>query len=166
MPKNIARTCIIVADGARARFFELRPSVEPRHRCHLAQVASLENRDFRARGAEHQGHTRIEHMTNREAGAVHPFDARRQRHRLEIERRFAAEIAQRAAEVTAAWSAGVIVLIADPRLLGLARDTMRSALKPEIRMKELAKDYSTLTVPELERHLIVNKLLQLDPFPC
>ena len=105
-------------------------------------------------------------MTNRQAGPVHPYDARRQRHRVEIERRFAAEIAQRAAEITAAWTLGAVVLIADPRLLGLARDMVRSAIKPEIRLKELAKDYSTLTVRELERHLIANKLLPRFEFPC
>lgn len=155
--------CIIVADGARARFFGLQRGEEGERRSHLVPLASLENPDFRARGAEAPQRIKTEHITDRQAGATHPVNDRRDQHRLELERRFAAEIAQRAAGLTSGWAAGTVILIADPRVLGLLREEVRGVLKPGLELKALAKDYTTLTTPELERHLIVSGVLPDGP---
>jgi protein required for attachment to host cells len=47
-----------------------------------------------------------------------------------------------------------VLLIADPRMLGLLREAGRSALKRGVTIKELAKDYSQLPVSELYDHLV------------
>lgn len=151
LPKN--NVCIIVADGGRARFFVVRRSEEPRQRFHLAPLASVDNPDFRARGADAPHRTKTERVTNRQAGPMHPIVAQRARHELEVDRRFARQVAERAAELVAGWPTGTVVLIADPRMLGLLRDAVRGALTPSIQLKELAKDYAHLTASKLQGHL-------------
>ena len=98
-------------------------------------------------------------MTNRQAGDVHPVAARREHHRLELERRFAREIAQHAANLTRSWNGGTVVLVAEPRMLGLVREPLHRALRPGIELKELAKDYSHFTAAELRDHLVLNRLI-------
>jgi protein required for attachment to host cells len=80
---------------------------------------------------------------------VHPIGAQRERHRIELERRFAMAIARRAALLARNWATGSVVLVADPHMLGFLRGAVRSALKPAIRVKELAKDYARLTASRL-----------------
>ena len=87
---------------------------------------------------------------------MHPIVAQRERHRIELERRFSVEIARKAAVLARNWSTGSVVLVADPRMLGFLRGAVRSALKPGIRVKELAKDYARLTASRLQDQLVEN----------
>lgn len=147
--------CVVVADGARARLFSVELSDTKAER-KLVERDSLANDEYRY-GDPNEG------ISNRDAGPVHPHGAQRDRHRREIERRFAAELAHRAAEFTSGWPAGAVILIADPRMLGLLREAVRGALKPGLELKELAKDYATLTTRELEQRLIVSGALPDGP---
>lgn len=125
----------------------------------LVERESLVNTDYRARGADSPGRTKTEQVTNRQAGDVHPIDARREHHRLELERRFAREIAQHVTAMTQSWNGGIVVLIAEPRMLGLVREPLHKALRPGIELKELAKDYSHFTPSELRDQLVLNRLI-------
>jgi protein required for attachment to host cells len=51
------------------------------------------------------------------------------------------------------------VLVADAHMLGFLRDAVRSALKPAIRVKELARDYGRLTVSRLQVDLAENGIV-------
>ena len=141
--------CIVVADGRRARLFLVRESDAPRAPVGLVAHGELGNADLRTRGRSVTGRVRTETNTNREAGPKHPIGAQRERHRVELERRFSVEIARRTAALAQDWSTGSIVLVADPRMLGFLRDPVRAALKPGIQVKELAKDYARLTASRL-----------------
>ena len=77
----------------------------------------------------------------------------RERHRIELERRFGHEITRQAGVITKGWKEGTVVLVAGPRLLGLMRDPMRKALLRGVELKELAKDYTHLAPAELYDHL-------------
>jgi protein required for attachment to host cells len=145
--------CVVVADGRRARIFLLQESTAPRAPFRLAERGILSNMSLRARGRSVTGRPRTETNTNRQAGPVHPMGAQRERHRIELERRFATAIARRAAVLARNWATGSVVLIADPRMLGFLRGAVRSALKPAIRVKELAKDYARLTASRLQDRL-------------
>jgi protein required for attachment to host cells len=150
---------IIVADGGRARLFVSDAGGGAQPGPSLVERESLVNADYRAHGADSPGRTKSERVTNRQAGDVHPVDARRDQHRLELERRFAREIAQHAAALTLSWPDGHIVLVAEPRMLGLLRDPLHKALKPGVELKELAKDYSHLTASELRDQLALHRLI-------
>ena len=154
-----ANACIVAADGGRARLFVPVEDGGSRSGVSLVERESLVNSDYRARGPDSPGRTKTEQMTNRQAGDVHPIDARRDHHRLELERRFAREIAQRVAAMTHTWTGGTVVLVAEPRMLGLVREPLHKVLKPGIELKELAKDYSHFTPAELRDHLALNQLI-------
>lgn len=151
--------CIVVADGGRARLFLAVADDAAQGRVNLVERECLVNSDYRAHGGDTPGRTKSEHVTNRQAGDVHPIDARRDQHRLELERRFAREIAQHLAQFTQGWNHGSVVLVAEPRLLGLVREPLHKALHRDIELKELAKDYSHLTAAELREHLALNRVI-------
>jgi protein required for attachment to host cells len=146
-------TCVVVADGGRARFFEAQAADGPRVKVVLVERAAVDNPDLRERGTSVTGRPRTETNTNRQAGPVHPIGAQRERHRLALDRRFGQEIARRAGAVTRSWKAGTVVLIAAPRLLGLMRAPLRGALGAGVELKELAQDYAGLTAPQIRDRL-------------
>jgi protein required for attachment to host cells len=146
-------TCIVVADAKYARFFSVEPGTGPGDRTKLVQRSMLFNPDVEAVRRGGAERVKTERVSNRQAGDVHPIEARRQQHRLELERRFGREIARQTSEIASSWRSGTVVLIADPRLLGLMREAVRDALKPAIELKELAKDYVGLSPDELHDHL-------------
>lgn len=153
------RTCIIVADGRHARFFSVEPAESPRHAMTLVERAALSSPDPSDLGATVTGRPRTETNTNREAGPVHPIVAQRERHRLELERRFSREIARHAAELTARWKEGIVILIAEPRVLGLSRECLRDALNSTIELKEVAKNYASLTAAEVRDRLDLTRIV-------
>ncbi len=152
--------CIIVADGGLARFLGIEEVDSPRARLSLVERTVLKNSaDLKVLGASVTGRVRTETNTNRGSGPVHPMAAQRERHRGELDRRFAMEITRQAADLTQSWAQGTVVLVAEPQLLGLMREPMRKALHPGIELKELAKDYTHLTPTELHAHLELNRLV-------
>lgn len=151
--------CIVVADSAQARIFVVRDRDAPRAPFKLVERGALENPDLRSRGRSVTGRTRTETNTNREAGPVHPIGAQRERHRVELGRRFGREIALQAAKVTRRWKEGAVLLVAEPRQLGLMREPLRSVLHQGIELKELAKDYTGLPSAELYKRLTLDRLM-------
>lgn len=154
------RTCIIVADGGVSRFLGVEELESPRVRLALVERTVLKNNtDLKSRGESVTGKVRTETNSDRGSGPVHPMGAQRERHRGELDRRFAMEITRQAADLTQGWEQGTVVLVAEPQLLGLMREALRKALHRGIELKELAKDYTHLTPPELLEHLALNKLI-------
>lgn len=146
-------TCVIAADATRARFFTVEKSEAPRAPFRLLERAVLENPGLRERGDAVTGRARTETNTNREGGPKHPIGAQRDRHRLELERRFARDIALKAGAITRDWRAGTVVLAAAPQFLGLVRGSLRDELGANIELKEVAKDYTGLPADEIRDRL-------------
>jgi protein required for attachment to host cells len=144
--------CVVVADAARARVYILEKAENLQAGSRLVQKAQLEDTEYMARGTQ-APRVRSERNTNRQAGPVHPFSEKRERHRLVIEERFARDITRKVQKLTRDWKAGVLLLVAEPRMLGLVREPLRSALKDDIELKELAKDYMHFTPSELQQKL-------------
>jgi len=148
----MASTCIVVADGARARVF-LAETPE-NGKGGLVEMVDLVNPEYQARGKHVLPTARSTRNTSRQSGPMHPYAQRRGRHLLELEKRFAQEVVAQAAGLVRGWSRGSVLLIADPRMLGLLREAARAALRRGIVIKELAKDYTQLQVSELYDHLV------------
>ena len=154
------RTCIVVADAGLARFYDVEEVESPRQKLKLVERTVLTNEvDLKSRGESVTGKVRTETNTDRGSGPVHPMGEQRERHRVELYRRFGVEIAHRAGEMTKGWAEGTVVFVAEPRFLGLMREPLRTALHRGIELKELAKDYAHLTALELHDHLAVNQFL-------
>lgn len=154
------KTCIVAADGGIARFYGIEEVESPRVKLVLVERTVLNHEtDLKVLGTSATGKVHTETNTNRGSGPVHPMGAQRERHRGELERRFGVEIVRQAAALTKGWDQGIVVLVAEPQLLGLMREPMRKALHRGIELKELAKDYTHLTATELLGHLALHNLV-------
>ena len=151
--------CVIAADSARARFFLAEESDAPRAPLKLVERDALENPDLRTLGRSVTGRPRTETNTNREAGPVHPMGAQRERHRVELERRYALRIAGLAGRITHGWKDGTVLLVADAKLLGLVREPLRKVLPVKVELKELARNHAHLTPAELRDELVSSRIM-------
>lgn len=148
--------CVVVADAARARLYLLEMAEDLNAGSRLVEKADVSDAKYLARGTE-APRARSERNTNRQMGPAHPYGEKRKVHRLAVEDRFAHDVAREAQRLTRGWIRGVVVLVAEPRMLGLLREPLRSALKEDIELKELAKDYMHVAPAELQKRLYLNR---------
>ena len=151
---------VIVADGARARFMALerRAGEPPRAAVRLVESARLSNPGHTVRGR--RATRKIK--SGRDTGgriAPHGYTDHREPHEAELLRRFASRIAEQAAALVAAGKASSMVLVADPRMLGMLRSALEPVAKAGVTLRELARDYTWCTAPQLQRYLAENGLL-------
>jgi protein required for attachment to host cells len=151
--------CVIAADGSRARFFLAEESDAPRAPLKLVERETLENPDLQTLGRSVTGRPRTETNTNREAGPVHPMGAQRERHRVELERRYALRIAGLVGRITHGWKGGTVLLVADAKLLGLVREPLRKVLPAKVELKELARNHAHLAPAELRDELVASRIM-------
>lgn len=144
--------CVVVADGQHASIYLLEEAKELVSGSRLVQQAELVNADNAAHGLDAPG-KRSERNTSRQSGPMHPYGAKRQQHRLEIDRRFAQEAAGQACSLVRDWKQGTLLVVAEPHMLGLMRDALHGRLEGGIELKELARDYTHLTPSKLHRQL-------------
>ena len=154
----MANCFIIAADGARARMFLLEKDPALQAGSRLVEKIDLVNTDYRARGTD-APQVRSERNISRQAGPVHPQDAERERHRIEVERRFAREIAAHAASMAKVGDAGKLILVAAPRMLGLLRRPLRAAITPRVTISEIARNHTHLTPSRLHQRLVADDLI-------
>lgn len=138
----MAHTCILVAGGTQVRFFVVVESADALRGFRLREILKLDDPEVQAGGG------------GRDAG-----DASREHPRLEQERRFVALIVERAMELVEHCRGGRMLVITEPRLLGLLREPLRHALGSEVRLEELARDCSALSIGELEHTLAKQGLI-------
>lgn len=148
---------VIAADGARARMFLLEKDGELQAGSRLVEKVDLANTEYMARGKD-APRVRTERNTSRQAGPMHPQDAERDWHRVEMERRFAREVALHASAL--AKGRGKLILVASPRMLGLIRRPLRAAVSPRVNISELARDHTRLTPARLHQRLIADELIR------
>jgi protein required for attachment to host cells len=149
---------VIAADGARARMFLLEMDTALQAGSRLVEKIDLVNTDYTARGKDAPG-VRSERNTSRQAGPVHPQDAERDRHRIELERRFAREIVAHALAIVKAGGAGKLILVAEPRMLGLIRRPLRAAAGKRVTISEIARNHTHLTPSRLHQRLAADDLI-------
>jgi protein required for attachment to host cells len=152
---------VIVADGAQARFMALerRDDQPPRAALRLVESAKLSNPEHTVKGrrdaskiegARDPGHTKA---------PPHGFADHRESHDAELMRRFAERIGKEAAALTANGKASTMVLVADTRMLGLLHAALAPLAKAGVALRELARDYTWCTPPQVQQHLSENGLL-------
>lgn len=138
------KTCVIVADRARARLFVTATPPERvvgKAAVELRELEALTDAEGELTGNQVFSNTRS--GTNRSPhGADFEYDDHRERHRDEVERRFAKRIAAAARELLARESATRLVLAVEPHMLGLLRLELVEPLPGVVSRVELAKDFS------------------------
>ena len=152
---------VIVADGAQARFMALEQrDVEPRRATQrLVENARMSNPEHTISGRRDARKIKSGRDVGRGRMAPHGYTDKREPHEAEVLRRFAARIAEQAAALVAAGKASSLVLVADPRMLGLLRKALEPVAKAGTALRELGRDYTWCSAPQLQRHLAENGLL-------
>jgi protein required for attachment to host cells len=153
--------CIVVADGARARFFTLEAASSPDTEGgpNLVERRDLVNPEQKV----HTGQLWSDAKTGRNrvpgGGQAHGYDDHRSQHADEFKRRFARSVAQEAVSLVHSQSARNVVLVAQKRMLGLLRAELDSLLRNAVSVHAIAKDVSKLAPRELHQYLAKEKLL-------
>ena len=152
---------VIVTDGAQARFMalEVKTAVPPRAALRLVENARMSNPEHTVKGRRSMRKIKSGRDTGRGRMAPHGYTDKREPHEAEVLRRFASRIAEQAAVLVAAGKASSLVLVADPRMLGFLRGAFEPVVKAGIALRELARDYTWCSAPQLQRHLSENGLL-------
>lgn len=149
---------VIAADGARARMFVLEKDDALLSGSRLVEKLDLVNTRYTARGKDAPG-VRSERNSSRQAGPMHPQDAERDRHRMELEQEFAREIVAHASAMAESGGADRIVLVAEPRMLGLLRRPLRAAAGKRVQVSEIARNHTHLTPSRLRQRLVADQLI-------
>lgn len=160
------RTCILVADRARARFFVL--GAPPEHRpgdaARLLERETLVDPEGELAGKDLFSDSRS--GTNHAgSGATYEYDDHRERHRREIERRFAKRVALAAADFARNHGAEKLVLAAEPQMLGMLRPLLPTALPKGVTLVELARDLSWHTPEHIQSALSQHGALAANHLP-
>ncbi|MDX1487101.1 MAG: host attachment protein [Acidiferrobacterales bacterium] len=160
--------CIVVADGARARFFTLEPveSPETQGGPNLVECNDLVNPEQKA----HTGQLWSDAKSGRNraggGGQAHGYDDHRSSHVDEFKRRFARGVAQQAADLVQTSSARTVILVAQKRMLGFLRVELDVLLKNGVSVHAVAKDLSKLASHELHRYLAKERLVPPRKHPA
>lgn len=151
-----ANRCVVVADGAHARFLLAEPRAEVPHRpvLRLVENVKMENPEHTVKGRREARKIK----SGRDERAAHSYTDHRDPHDVELMRRFAGRVAKQLASLLERQASSV-VLVAEPQMLGLLRTAVAPVMKSGVPVQELARDYTWCTSVELERHLADNKLL-------
>jgi protein required for attachment to host cells len=150
----MTRTCIIVADSARARFitleFPLDAELEggPRLREHRDLVNPVADIPERSQFSDRSGRA---HASPR--GAAHALDDHREAHRAELERRFARRLGDEARQFVAAEGATRLLIVAEPRLLGELREQIDGTLSDQVEIVELGENLSRSSLRQIQETL-------------
>ena len=142
-----ANCCVVVADGAHARFLLTEPRSESPSHPILRLVENV--------NLEEPAHTVQGRRDARQAGggrdrrARHNYADHRDAHNLELMRRFAGRLAQKLSALLAE-QASEVVLVAEPHMLGLLRAAVGPVVKSGLPVRELALARAQGPVRELD----------------
>lgn len=148
MRDDASRSCIVVADRARARLFVVDAPPPNRSLPKLREVEALTDSEGALKGSAVFSNTRS--GTNRSpSGAEFEYDDHRVRHRDEVERRFARRIADAISSWVRQRATTKLVLAAEPRLLGLLREEMLARNLNGAELEDVAENLSGMTPEQI-----------------
>ena len=150
--------CVVVADGAKARLFALQAADVGEGGPNLVEISGLANPEAEAAGKEIYSDDKSGRNASSGGGGAHGYDDHRNQHIDEIERRFAKNVAAAATDAVQRNKSGCLVVAAEPRMMGHLRDAMGPAVAG-LKVKEVVKDLTKLSVHELHEHLAADKVL-------
>ena len=151
---------VAVLDGTKARFFTLETAEFPEYESspNLVEHQSLTNNAKELAGKDLWANTK----TGRNRGSRsqgHGYDDHRQNHVSEFERSFAKEIESQIIELVQERDARQLLLVAEPQMLGLIRDSLAPHLPKNVKLQELAKDLCKLKPLDIHEYLAHKNLI-------
>lgn len=155
-------TTLLVADGSRARFFAVDPF---RGVLRFDEREVLVEPERNLKGTETWTEARSGRKQAPGGGPAHEMDSHRNRHREEVEDRFAKRIAKKAASFARREGRDYLVVVAEPRMLGLLRPRLDADLPASVRRAEIGEDLSWHTLTHIRRVLERRGVLEPPPPP-
>lgn len=158
---NVSEKWVVVADGAHARFLAVVPRADAEQRAavRLVENARLDNPEHTLKGRRDSRKIKSGRDTARGGGAGLGYTDHREPHEDELLRRFAGQITQQLSALCTAQAAASVVLVAEPRMLGMLRAVVAPVEKAGAQIRDLARDYTWCSASELQQRLADNKLL-------
>jgi protein required for attachment to host cells len=148
MVRKQIRTWIVVADGARARFFTASDDASKLVPARTSDmVAPLNRRPARELKSDKPGRS----YSSSRSGVRHAFEPPHDYRKIE-KHRFSAAVAQTLHEASESKAFDRLVLVAPRRSLGELRSLLSDRVKRQIG-REIAKDFTNQTAAGLWRHL-------------
>jgi protein required for attachment to host cells len=123
----------------------------------MVEHGGLVNPEQEAAGKELWSDNKSGRNRSSGGGGAHGYDDHRNQHRAEYERRFVQSVAGEAANLARTQGASRMVITADNRMLGMLRGELHRS--NGLDLKEVAKDYSKLSVQDLHEQLAALNLV-------
>lgn len=145
---------VVVAEGARSRFFTLEPVEVPEFESgpNLIEHDSLANPSHKAR--QQSIYADIRGGKNHTAsGQAHGYDEHRQRFGDEMEARFARDIVKHLDGLMRTNGTRRLILCAEKRMLGFLRQALNGRIPRDVDVIEVPKDLAKLNVRDLHSRL-------------
>lgn len=159
--------CVIVMDGARARFLSLQqaefPEFEPNSK--LIEHEALINPEKETPAGELWSSRESGREHSATIGSAHTYSDHRERHEDEFERRFTQLVAKQTAHFIQTQQAPNLVIVAERQMLGFVRDSLIPLVSDGLHIQELAKNLTKLGPSELHEYLTHEELLPLRKMP-
>ncbi len=158
--------CVVVAGGARARFFALDSVELPEFQSgpNLVELGKLESPERLSEPKALWSDNKS--GRNRGAGGAHGYDDHRSQHADEFERRFARQVSEQTLDMVRSNGTKHVVMVAQKRMLGFLRDQLGDLHKTGVAVHELGKDLGKLNAQELHRYLADEALLPRRRVPA
>jgi len=156
----MASTCVIVADGARARFITLQLPVDPGidGGPRLLEQRNIVNPDADLPETERfSDRSGLAHASPK--GAAHALDDHREAHGRELERRYARDLLEELYRFVRREEATRLLLIASPRLLGTMRAELDRGRLAGVELVELSEDLSRRPLDQIQSLLAAKGLV-------
>jgi protein required for attachment to host cells len=181
LERMMAHTCLMLADGGRARFFAVAlPEDEDFEQGPRLRECSdpLVNPEGLMTGTElfanvKSGRNRapaagpgLSGKASAGSGPAHGLDDHRARHEREIERRFAKRVAETAAITVKEQRSRRLIVVAAPQMLGQLREPLSKELPDDVELEEVGQDLSWHALPQVEKALEKNGLIEPRTIPA
>lgn len=154
------QSVVAVIDGTKARLFTLEPAEIPQYQSgpNLIEREYLTNQERQGKALWAETKT----GRNRgSSGQAHNYDDHRDNHLEEFERSFAKEIVSKINDLMQSSQSQQLILVAEPHILGLLRESLSPHLPKGLKLQELAKDLCKLKPAELHEYLAQRELLPI-----
>ena len=151
---------VTVIDRSRARFLTLEWAQFPEHESgpNLLEQKSILNPIQELQGKELWANVK----TGRNQGLgskAHAYNDHRESHVVEFERRFALMVAHEILNFTQSQNIQQVLLVAEPKILGVVRQEVIPVLPKNLQIQDLAKDLCNHKPLEIHGHLASYNLL-------
>ncbi len=156
----MVKFAVAVINGTQARFFTLDSTAISKYESspNLIEQEGLSDSTQELHGQELWANTKTGRYRGSN-GQAHSYDDHRQNHKIEFEKRFANKISDAMLTIIQTNDARKLILVAEPKILGIMRSAMTNNSFKNLHIQEVAKDLCHFKVNQIHDYLAKKELL-------